>query len=217
MPAPSRSVWGRRTANSSPPMRNAGRRDAAAPSSSPKPRSTRSPAAWPRLSLIALNSSRSMRSSAERHLVAQRGRDLAVELLVEGAMVAEPGQRIAQRVGQGGLVAHLEVGLGARRAGETAQSRQREPRRAWPPAPSSQAWRRRARGSHEAIGDEGGQRAGAATHRAGAARRPAASRERRELRRRSLHAPPEGRLQCPGGMVWYGRGGTMQLGSRYRS
>ena len=47
----------------------------------------------------------------ERHVVAERGGDLALELLMEGSMVAEAGQRIPQGIGKGGLVALLEVGL----------------------------------------------------------------------------------------------------------
>ncbi len=47
----------------------------------------------------------------ERHVVAQRGGDLAPELLVERSMVAQAGQRIPKRIGKGGLVPLLEVGL----------------------------------------------------------------------------------------------------------
>ena len=119
--APARSVCGRSTANSSPPMRKARSALRSAPSSSsPKPRRTRSPPAWPRPSLICLNSSRSISTSDERHLVAGRGLDLAVELLLEGAVVAEAGQRVAQRVGHRLLVAHLEVGLGRDQRGDRA-------------------------------------------------------------------------------------------------
>ena len=47
----------------------------------------------------------------QRDVVAQGGRDLPIELLVEGAVVAQPGERVAQRIGQGRLVANLELGL----------------------------------------------------------------------------------------------------------
>ena len=45
-------------------------------------------------------------------LVAQRSRNLAVQLLVERPMIAEAGQGIAQGVGQRRLVADLEIRLG---------------------------------------------------------------------------------------------------------
>jgi hypothetical protein len=47
----------------------------------------------------------------QRRPVAHGGLDLTVELLVEGAMVAQPGERITQRVGQCGLVTDLELRL----------------------------------------------------------------------------------------------------------
>ena len=47
----------------------------------------------------------------ERHVIAERGGDLALELLMERSMVAEAGQGIPQGIGKGGLVALLEVGL----------------------------------------------------------------------------------------------------------
>ena len=50
----------------------------------------------------------------ERDLVAGCALDLAVELLLEGAVVAEAGQRVAQRVGDRLLVADLQVGARAR-------------------------------------------------------------------------------------------------------
>ncbi len=48
----------------------------------------------------------------ERVLVARCRRHLAIELLLEGPMVAEPGEGVEEGIGQCGFVAHLEVGLG---------------------------------------------------------------------------------------------------------
>ena len=61
----------------------------------------------------------------QRDVVAQGGRDLPIELLVEGAMVAQPGERVAQRIGEGRLVANLELGLRRHQRGERAPHRQR--------------------------------------------------------------------------------------------
>ena len=70
---------------------------------------------------------------AQRDLVAQRAGNLPVELLVEGAMVAEPGEGVGQRIGHGSLVADLEVGLGGDDRGDGSsqgEGRQRDGRAA---------------------------------------------------------------------------------------
>ena len=64
----------------------------------------------------------------ERVLVAQCRRHLAIELLLEGPMVAEPGQRIEEGIGQCGLVAHLQVGLGRDQRRDRAQEGHRRDR-----------------------------------------------------------------------------------------
>ena len=116
--AASPSVCGRRMANSSPPTR--------------KDRSTlRKPALDQRAEvgqrLVAEGVALGVVDRLEvvevdqhqrhRRAIALRGVDLAIELLLEGPMVAEPGQRIGQGIGQGGFVADRQVGarLGQRR------------------------------------------------------------------------------------------------------
>ena len=47
----------------------------------------------------------------QRHAVAHGGCDLALEVLVEGAVVAEARQRITERIGHGSLVPDLQVGM----------------------------------------------------------------------------------------------------------
>ena len=87
-------VPGRRTANSSPPSRNASpswRRRAASWAS------TRSPAGWPKRSLTRLKSSTSTRQRLSDVPSLLRLDQLALEPLVEVPVVAEPRQRIGQR------------------------------------------------------------------------------------------------------------------------
>ena len=93
----------------------------------PKVARARSPAAWPLLSLIGLNSSRSTIASESGTLVALRRLDLAIELLLEGAVVAEAGERVAQRVGQGGLVGDVELRARPRPAGRSPRRQQDVP------------------------------------------------------------------------------------------
>ena len=57
----------------------------------------------------------------ERVLVARCRRHLAIELLLEGPMVAESRQRIEEGIGQRGFIAHLEVGLGRDQRSDRAQ------------------------------------------------------------------------------------------------
>jgi hypothetical protein len=95
----------------------------------------------------------------ERNSVAQCRGDLAVELLVEGAVVAKARERVPQRVGQGRLVAHLQVGLGGDHRGDGAPQRQaadRECRRG-PGRDGDEVVR--GRGQYDAMGHgEGNQR-----------------------------------------------------------
>ena len=87
-------VAGRSSANSSPPSRNASPfwRSVAA-----SRESTRSPAGWPKRSLTRLKSSTSTRQRLKLHAVPLGLDQLALEPLVEMAVVAEPGQRVGQR------------------------------------------------------------------------------------------------------------------------
>ena len=69
---------------------------------------TRSPAAWPLESLIRLKSSRSMIASDIERLAARRDGPLPLDLLLEGAVVAEAGEGVAERLGPGAVVGVLE-------------------------------------------------------------------------------------------------------------
>ena len=102
-------VSGITSANSSPPTRNA---------RSPRRtyvamvvaacRRTWSPAAWPLESLIRLKSSRSMIASDIERPAARRDRPLPLDLLLEGPVVAEAGEGVAERLGAGAVVGVLE-------------------------------------------------------------------------------------------------------------
>ena len=87
------------TANSSPPKRAA----VSAPRTLESRRratsmSTSSPAAWPRLSLISLKSSRSRNSTAQPLLLAARAGDRVAHALGEQRAVGEAGDRVVERL-----------------------------------------------------------------------------------------------------------------------
>ena len=61
----------------------------------------------------------------QRHSVPLRGLDLPIELFVERAVIAEAGERVAQRIGQGSLVTNLEIGLNGDERGDDSTHRDR--------------------------------------------------------------------------------------------
>ena len=125
--APRARALGRITANSSPPTRYARSvarwivRIAAAVACSRS-----SPAWWPRLSLIAFSPSRSSSTSASGSPVRPTRCKLACEVLLERAVVAQPGERVGDRdmgqardlAGPRGVKAAAEAHEDQREAGE---------------------------------------------------------------------------------------------------
>ena len=110
MPVASSGPWSvSRTANSSPPIRNprSGRRRLPWMIRAVARRSS-SPPACPWTSLVFLRSSRSTSSRATEPDSARTLRDLAIELLLERAVVAEPGQPVAQHLQACAVVGILE-------------------------------------------------------------------------------------------------------------
>ena len=115
-------------------------------------RSRSSPAWWPSVSLVSLRPTRSSITSAQRSACGARVRERGVERLVEGAVVEETREVVAQRGVEGQLVALGQLEHPAERADAAQRRRPRAPRsRAWrPPGRCARSCRTRAGRSRSA-------------------------------------------------------------------